>query len=135
MTTLNSVYESYHRISDRYFVLQRNQETGQYRYIWQTHAKPIIIPGFEDYDFFILRKESGYAIFEGLTGTMVLIIQRGKTMDLRRKDRREISKWAEQAIVKRGGRATINQAIVNLLMNGKKPSPRYQKTITLKVNR
>lgn len=130
MEQLNSIYDSYQRVTDKYYTAKPIQGTRQsvVTYSWEPFARQITVPGYEDYDFFILRRGKEYGLFEGLTGTLMITQTRIPGMDLRRTDIKAISEQIKKRLDIAGGKALINIGMTHAMRMARSVSPRFYKT-------
>ena len=127
MSQLNSIYESHTRATEKYYTVKNDPEKKRSFYAWEPFARPLTVPGYEDYDFFLLRQETEYGLFEGLTGTLLMTQTKTDKMDMRRIDLSEIAKIIRKRLDMAGGRALINVGMAHVMRVSKTVSPRYTK--------
>lgn len=128
MKPLNSIYGSHRRVTDKFYTAKSVPGKGRPDYAWEPFARAIQIEGYDDYDFFILRKWKGYGLFEGLTGTLIVVQPKTPSMDLRNRNQQMIAEKIRATLDGMGGRFAINKAMVDFLLETKYiASPRYTK--------
>jgi len=130
----NTIYDYYTKISDRFWIARSSNINGKIniRYIWQPLARRIMIPGFEDFDFFIYKDlefkkdRCCYYLCEGLTGAVVLRQCDLESRIMRRAKLKLFIDCLPAELNKKGGRANLNQFIVDFLVEYEQEySPRY----------
>lgn len=125
----NSIYEYYERISDRYYVAFRIPSKGKtdIKFIWEPLAKKVIVPGYEEFDFFITGEKKDLELHEALTGSTIIRQAELKERKMRRCIQKMFIECLPSEIQRRGGRGNLNQAIVNFICdNNQEISPRYK---------
>jgi len=121
----NSIYEYYRKISERYFTALEKQ--GKVRFLWQPMAHPVSIPGYEDFDFFLIRSGKYRSLCEGLSGTVIIDQAKMNARPERRYNIGQFIKATPDLLNERGGRGAVNQAIVNFIFDHDQAiSPRYR---------
>ena len=129
MESGSSIYDYYEKISDRFYVAFCIPSKGstQVKFIWEPLARKIIISGYTDFDFFLLGKRKYLEVCEGLSGSVILRQQEMESRILRRCNCKLLIDCLPSELNKRGGRASLNQAIVNFIFeHDQKISPRYK---------
>jgi hypothetical protein len=125
----NTIYKYYEKISDRYYLARIFEEgkISKVRHLWQPMAKPVKIPGFEDFDLFVYKEKAiGFCLCEALTGAVLISQNTMGTRFLRRCSYGKLLPFFEDTLVKRGGKAELNILIVNFLNDyDQSISPRY----------
>jgi len=124
----NSIYKYYQKVSDRYYVALRIPSKGKtdINYIWEPLARRVVITGFEDFDFFILGERSHLELCEGLSGLVIIRQCNLESRIMRRCNQKLFIECLSAEIRRKGGRANLNQAVVNFIWNHEqKISPRY----------
>lgn len=90
MKPLNPIYDGHRKVTDKYFTAKPIPGTklSVITYSWEPFARAIQIEGYDDYDFFLLRKWKAYGLFEGLTGTLLMTQAKtpGPATAVRRRD-------------------------------------------------
>lgn len=106
--------------TDKFYVYSTDQETGK-DIFREVHAKPVKIPGYEEFDFFIHRPlaekgqaDSGWVITEGITGFKVVERAEGT------------QKAAINQVLANFERAGGKNKIKELLAKVENISPRYE---------
>ena len=125
----NTIYDYYRRVSDRFYVALRFPKKGtrEVKFIWEPLARKVVIPGFEDFDFFITGEPKHLELNEGLSGSVIIRQGDMEARYLRRCNGKLFIECLPAEIRKRGGRANLNQAIVNFIYeNDQEISPRYK---------
>ena len=121
----NSIYEYYKQISSRFYLAR---EKGRKRiHLWEPMAKPIQVPGFREFDFFYLQMGTKHYLCEGLSGSVIIAKDELATRKQRRMTGKHFKEKLPELLKQMGGRAAINQAIVNFIFdNDQTISPRYK---------
>ena len=125
----NSIYEYYERISEKFFVAFRIPGKGKVdiKFIWEPLARKVIIPGFEEFDFFITGGKPYLELHEALTGSTIIRQEELTSRIMRRCSQKLFIDCLPAEINRKGGRANLNQAIVNFIYdNNQAISPRYK---------
>ena len=121
----NSIYEYYRKISERYFTALEKQ--GKLRFLWQPMARPVSIPGYAEFDFFLIRSGKYLSLCEALSGAVIVDQEKMDTRPERRYNIGQFIKAMPNLLNERGGRGAVNQAIVNFIFdNDQNISPRYR---------
>jgi hypothetical protein len=124
----NSIYDYYDRVSDRFYVALciPDKGKGTIQFIWEPLARKAVILGFRDFDFFIMGKRGYFELYEGLSGSIIIKQSDMRSRILRRCTCELFINHLPGEIRKRGGKANLNQAVINFLWdNDQKYSPRY----------
>ena len=125
----NTIYDYYTRVTDRFYVALcfPDREKANVKFVWEPLARKVIIAGYTDFDFFLLGKMKYMELYEGLSGSVIL---RQSDMGSRRLRRCKCGILVENIpaeIKRRGGRSSLNQAIVNFIYEHDQTiSPRYK---------
>jgi hypothetical protein len=127
---MNTIYEYYERISERYYlsrVTELKSGKKQITFLWDPMAKTLRVPGYEEYDLFISRNKRNVWVYEGLTGAFVIAQSDMPTRPLRRCKIDRFIEAVPAVLNSRGGKGTLNQLIVNFLVDyDQDMSPRYK---------
>ena len=122
----NSIYEYYEKVNSRHYLLTMKGKKA--RYIWEPRAKEIRIPGFSEFDFFMVSSGPGKnKLCEGLSGGVIINQEEMPHRYQRRYSQYNFIRILPEVLEENGGRAAINQAIVNFIFdNDQTISPRYK---------
>ena len=121
----NSIYDYYERISSRFFLAR--EKDGKRMHIWEPMAKAIQVPGFKNFDFFIIQSGRQYHLAEGLSGAVIISLQNMRLAKYKRWTREKFIKALPLELWHIGGRGAVNQAIVNFIFdNDQHIAPRYK---------
>ena len=121
----NSIYEYYTKISERYFTALEKQ--GKLRFLWQPMARPVSIPGYSDFDLFMIRTGKYLSLCEGLSGAVIVDQEKMDTRPERRYNIGQFIKAMPDLLSERGGRGAVNLAVVDFINdNYQNISPRYR---------
>jgi len=121
----NSIYDYYEKISSRFF-LARDKD-GKRMHIWEPMGKAIQVPGFRDFDFFIIQSGRQYHLGEGLSGAVIISQGDMRLAKYKRWTKEKFIKALPWELTQMGGRGAVNQAIVNFIFdNDQHISPRYR---------
>jgi hypothetical protein len=126
---MNSIYEYYEKVSDRYFLARLFNEgsTKRIRHLWNPLAKPAKITGYEAFDLFIYNEGRNLCLAEGLTGSVIINQKDMPTRELRRCKQQRFCEAAQAILRSRGGIGEINVMIINFLSDYEQQiSPRYK---------
>jgi len=128
----NSIYDYYRKISERYFTALEKQ--GKARFLWQPMAHPVAIPGYYEFDFFLIRTGKYLLLCEGLSGAVIIDQEKMDTRTERHYNIGQFIKAMPDLLSKKGGRGFVNQVVVNFILdNNQKISPRYRILKNLKL--
>lgn len=129
MKPLNPIYDGHLKVTDKYFTAKPIPGTKRsvVTYSWEPFARPITVPGYEDYDLFLLRRGKEYGLFEGLTGTLLMTQAKTPGMDLRHTDIKAITEQIKKRLDIAGGKALINIGMTHAMRMARSVSPRYTK--------
>lgn len=129
MKLLNPIYDGHRKVTDKYFTAKPIPGTklSVVTYSWEPFARPITVPGYEDYDLFVLRRGKEYGLFEGLTGTLLMTQAKTPGMDLRHTDIKAITEQIKKRLDIAGGKALINIGMTHAMRMARSVSPRYTK--------
>jgi hypothetical protein len=125
----DSIYDYYDRVSDRFYVALciPDEGKGTIQFIWEPLARKAVIRGFRDFDFFIMGKRKFLELYEGLSGSIIIRQSDMRSRILRRCSCENFIEHLPGKIRKRGGKAALNQAIVNFIFeHDQKISSRYK---------
>jgi hypothetical protein len=122
----NSIYEYYDKTDSRYYLLQEKQ--GKRMYSWEPSAREIDIPGFTEFDFFLINEGQGKnKLCEGISGGVIINQAELPHRHQRRYSQYNFIRILPELIEENGGRAALNQAIVNFIFeHDQEISPRYK---------
>jgi hypothetical protein len=124
----DSIYNYYDWVSDRFYAALciPDKGKGTIQFIWEPLARKAVILGFRDFDFFIMGKRGYFELYEGLSGSIIIKQSDMRSRILRRCTCELFINHLPGEIRKRGGKANLNQAVINFLWdNDQKYSPRY----------
>jgi hypothetical protein len=125
----NSIYSYYERVTNRFYsaLCFPGKEKVEIKFIWEPMARKIIISGFRDFDFFLTGKRGNFEVHEALSGSVIIRQEEMPSRILRRCNSVIFINHLPAEIKKRGGRSTLNQAIINFMVDhDQKISPRYK---------
>jgi hypothetical protein len=128
----NTIYEYYEQVSDRHFIARTYLDKGQkkLKYMWQPFAKKVTVRGFEDFDLFIYQEKMGrkyFMLVEGLTGAVILRQCDLASGIMRRCGLKLFTDYLPAELNRMGGRANLNQLIINWMVDtNQEISPQYK---------
>jgi hypothetical protein len=129
MIEINTIYDYYEKIDDRYFVARIFGEGKdiKVKHYWNPLAKKVTVSGFTGFDLFIYCEDKRLLLCEGITGAVILRQCDLESRIMRRANIKLFTGCLPAELNKLGGTAMINQLIVNFIMDyNQKISPRYK---------
>ena len=123
----NTIYQYYKIVDDRYYLARTYYGQLKLKYVWLPAVKGVKVKGFEDFDFFIWQDKKCLMLVEALTGAVILRQCDLQSRIMRRCGQKLFTDCLPAELNKRGGRANLNQVIINFLCDHEQEiSPRYK---------
>lgn len=129
---MNTFYYYYTKQSDRFYVaiVLPDQSKTKVQYVWEPMARKVVIPEFDEYDFFVFGKTHYAVLYEALTGMAVIRQTSMQTRPERRANTAEFIQLMNRELKRRGGHSALNKAMNDFLTGTGQFSPRYvEKTV------
>ena len=121
---MNTIYDYYHKLSDRYYIAHRS---GKLFFEWDLKARPVIVPGYEEFDLYLHREDKEIFLCEGLTGIVLLRQCNIEERMVREGGLQTFIDFLPGELSVKGGRAWLNKRMYDFILdNNRKVSPRYK---------